>query len=139
MIKALFYFASVIVLFGCKTIDKKIIGSWYIVESNYDLVNNDSLFKFISTSPEIQGNYKAYPTITYSIDRTFHCEHSDYKESGTYAFKGDTLILMSFDTNYQIIYRINKNVYVSSDARYTYKHYFYSIKKNKLEKLIKKN
>jgi hypothetical protein len=132
--KRFYIFSSVFFLYSCKSIDKKIIGTWYDVVSNYDLLNNDSLYKLISANPEKLENYKYYPSTTYSIDGTFHSKYSDYKERGTFAFKGDTLMKMAFDTTYLITYRIDKNVYVTSDARYANKHYFYSVKKSKLDK-----
>ena len=118
--------------------DKKITGTWYDVVSSYDLINNDSVFKLISSDPEKLENYKYYPSTIYLVDKTFQSKVSDYKKNGTFAFKGDTLIKIGYDTVYEIIYRINKNVYVASNAKNTNKLYFYSVKGKKMEKVNRK-
>lgn len=130
--------STLIFFSSCRSIEKKIIGTWYSIESTGDLISNDSLLKLISRYPEMLKNYKSLSFTTYYADKTFHRSHDDYKENGTYEIKGDTLITKSFETNFQIISRIDKNIHVTSLVQPSNRDYWYMAKETILKKLIRK-
>ena len=64
ILSTLIYFSS------CRSIEKKIIGTWYSIESTGDLISNDSLLKLISRYPEMLKNYKEIEKVANHQDKT---------------------------------------------------------------------
>jgi hypothetical protein len=127
----MFWILSSIILTACKSYEKKIIGTWYYIESTDELISNDSLIQLISRQPNIVKEYKYLSSCTFHPDKTFDYHNTDYKNHGTYKVKGDTLIFNSFETNVSKICRIDKNVLVEYRGGH-FPTYYYSV--NHLEK-----
>lgn len=130
----IFWILTSIILTACKSYEKKILGTWYYIESTDELISNDSLIQLISRQPDVLKEYTYLSAYTFHPDKTFNYQNTDYKDHGTYEIKGDTLIEKSFETNVSKICRIEKNILVQYRGG-QFPTYYYSV--NHLEKIIR--